>query len=231
MPDVQTADEVPSEQPAPQVLHETDTKTESSATLAPGDDEAAVAASETTPAVQPNTPDRHDSVPDPIPARQSIPAQTGREAMQGRAVRLYDEVAKSAGLKPVDLHADGEPISVDMEWVRNLRPAYMAADRKYLAEVKDATTRANADTSHEHRRAWDRARKEIGRAFGDLVAMYAADEIVDKVTGSRTGYRIYRLPDVLRQQRSHGAESVLPRPNGGRIVVDGEGRKVGNHHA
>ncbi len=168
-----------------------------------------------------------ESVPDPIPPRGSIRIRTGREAMQSRAVRLHGEIGKLAKLTPMDLRTEGDPIPVDSKTVSKLRSTYMANDGAIQEDRKDHSAGDRVAARREHRHAWDRARQEIDRAFDDLVNIYAADEVVDPETGKRTGYQVYRLPEVRRRQLDHGAESVLPRPGGGRIMVDAAGIEVG----
>jgi hypothetical protein len=168
-----------------------------------------------------------DAKPDPIPPGGSIPVRTGREAMQSRAVRLYGTIFKLAGLTPMDPRTVGDPIMVDNEFVARLQSAYMAANKRYQDALADIPASQPSKIRPERRRAWDHARKEIGRAFDDLVEIYAADEVVGEGTGKRLGCWVYRLPEVLRRQLAHGADSVLPRPGGRRIIVDRAGFEVG----
>lgn len=168
-----------------------------------------------------------ETKPDPIPPRGSIPVRTGREAMQSRAVRLYGEIGKLAKLTPMDLRTKGNPILVDSKTVSKLRSTATPNGAANQEHMKDHSAGDRVAARREHRRAWDRARQEINRAFDDLVKTYAADEVVDPETGKRTGYQVYRLPEVRRRQLDHGAESVLPRPGGGRIMVDAAGIEIG----
>lgn len=177
-------------------------------------------------AAEPGEHDTPETQPDPIPPGGSIPVRTGREAMTSRAVRLRDEIGKLANLTPMDLRTEGNPILVDSKLIRQLRSIYMANDEKHQCDLKDPCASNRPTGRREHRRAWDRARQEINRAFGDLVAIYAADEVVDLETGKRNGFLVYRLPEVLKRQHDHGANSVVLRPNGGRIMVDRAGCDV-----
>jgi hypothetical protein len=167
-----------------------------------------------------------NTAPDAIPPGWSIQIATGREAMQRRAVRLYSAITRCAGLSPTEMRGVGAPISVDRTFVSAICDAYMVSDERYQYEVAAHRAGEPVNLRAENRRAWDRARKEIGRAFGDLVSIYAADIIVDTATGNKIGYQVFRLPDVYRWQIEHKAKSVYPRPGGGRIIVDGWGLDV-----
>lgn len=178
-------------------------------------------------ATEPGEQDTAGTEPDPIPPGGFIPVTTGREAMTSRAVRLHNRIANQLEIKPMELRTEGDPILVDSRLVRELRSAYMTLDARYQEDLKDTSTRESAVARREHRRAWDRARQEINRAFDDLVTVYAADEVADPPPGKRTGYLVYRLPEVLRRQLNHRADSVVARPNRGRILVDRAGFDVG----
>lgn len=171
-----------------------------------------------------------DAAPDAIPPAWSIPIKTGREAMQSRAVRLYSAVATSAGLSPMEMHSEGVPISVDKAFHEELCKAYMESDKHYQLEVAAHRAGEPVNMPIERRRAWDRARQEIGRAFGDLVSIYAADITMDSASGKKIGYRVYRLPDVCRRQIAHKAEMVFLRSGGGRMLVDGWGVEINRQH-
>lgn len=178
-------------------------------------------------ATEPGAQDTAGTGPDPIPPGGFIPVTTGREAMTSRAVRLRNRIAEQLEIELIALRTVGDPILVDSRLVRVLRSAYMTLDARYQEDLKDTSTRDSAVARSEHRRAWDRARQEINRAFDDLVTVYAAEEVVDRTTGRRTGYQVYRLPEVLKRQLDHRADSVVARPNGGRILVDRAGFDVG----
>jgi hypothetical protein len=165
--------------------------------------------------------------PDWIPPGSLILVQTGREPMQRRTVGLYSAIGAYAGLTMMDLRVEGEPLVVDSKTIKKLRSVSMAVDNVYRDAIKDHRAGTTVNLPREHRRAWDRARQEIKRAFGDLVTIYAADEIVDRETGKTTGYRVYRLPEVRRRQLAHGVEFTLPKSGGGRIVVNRAGDDVG----
>lgn len=168
-----------------------------------------------------------ENEPDPIPPRGAIPIRTGREAMPRRAVRLYGDIARLRGLEPMDMLAEGESILVDEKIIEELRKHYLASDEKFQKLLKECDAGETTSLRRQRRRAQDRARKEIKRAFDDLVSVYAAEEVADQETGKRIGYWIYRLPEVQRRQLGHGAESVLRLPKGGRTLVDGRGCRMG----
>lgn len=182
-----------------------------------GDGVAAEANKNTTP----------ETKPDSILPRGLIPAKIGREGMSHRAVRVHSFIGSLHGLNSLDLRAEGDSFIADIESVKGLRSLYTAVDEKYRQEVEDSRAGERVNIRREHRRAWDRARKEIGRGLSDLVKIYAADELVEPGTGKTTGYRIYRLPEVRRRQLERGAIGALKRPNGGRILVDSKGSEIG----
>jgi hypothetical protein len=176
-------------------------------------------------AVKPNA--DPESVPDPIPPRGLIPVKTGREAMKRRAARLYSTIATLNGLTTLDLWVEGEPLVVDSKTIKKLRSVSMAVDKVYRDAIKNHRVGNTVNVRREHRRAWDRARQEVKRALGDLVTIFAADEVEDQETGERTGYKVYRLPEVRHRQLAHGAMFARKRPGGGRVVVDRAGDNAG----
>ncbi len=164
---------------------------------------------------------------DPKPTASLIPIRTGREGMSGRAVRDYSSIGAHHGLTSLDLHAEGDPVIVDIKAVKDLRPFYVAVDKKYGKKIKDRRAGEPVNIRREHRRAWDRARQEVWRGLSDLVKIFAADELVETETGKTTGYRVYRLPEVRRRQFENGAKAAIKRPGGGRILVDSTGSEIG----
>lgn len=164
---------------------------------------------------------------DPGPTASMIPTRTGREGMSGRAVRAYSSIGALHGLTSLDLSAEGDPLFVDIKAVKDLRPFYMAVDKKYGEKIKDRRAGEPVNIRREHRRAWDRARQEIWRGLSDLVRIFAADEVVETETGKTTGYRVYRLPEVRRRQFENGAKAAIKRPGGGRVLVDSTGSEIG----
>jgi hypothetical protein len=125
----------------------------------------------------------------------------------------------------MEMRGEGDPILVDKTLVSAIRKAYMASDERYQYEVAAHRAGEPVDLRVERRRAFDRARKEIGRAFYDFVMIYAADSVADEKTGKLV-HRVYRLPDVRRRQIDHKAELVYARAGGGRKLVDGWGLDV-----